>query len=445
MTERGAERGVERGVDRGIVGTVPTLRSHPLRASLSEEMHVRKLPQLAAPLRLMQIVTLMDEDGIAASQAHVVALCAEHGAGPDPASRYFVCRLDGHDFVWERHTEVATYTFVATGHAGAAFGCEPFGDAVNRWVAGLPGEVLRATHVALVEQDADVAPLITHFAMDDLVVCDVAQGRARIWSDFRLHADGFGRLVVRDQGLVGYEAAQLVQRLQELGNYRNMALLGLPLAQRLTPEVSRLEQRLATLTAAVAERVSQDDTLLDELSFLSAQLARLMAETSYRLSATRAYAQLSSDRLAALQVGEVRGHPTLADFTARRLAPAVRTCESFSHRLEGLSQRVAWTSSLLRTRVDTALARQNRDLLDSMDRRTGVQVRLQQAVEGLSVVAISYYLVGLFGYVVKSMHGIGPVPPEVATGMAVPVVIALVAFVMARIRRHAHAHARGGA
>jgi hypothetical protein len=82
--------------------------------------------------------------------------------------------------------------------------------------------------------------LTPNFAEDDLIVCDVADGRARIWSDVRLHADGFGRLLIVDNGLEGAEPAQLVQRLQELGNYRNMALLGLPLAQRLTPQLTAL-------------------------------------------------------------------------------------------------------------------------------------------------------------------------------------------------------------
>ncbi len=36
-----------------------------------------------------------------------------------------------------------------------------------------------------------------------------------------------------------------------------------------------------------------------------------------------------------------------------------------------------------------------------MNRRAELQLRLQQTVEGLSVAAISYYIVGLFGYVAK--------------------------------------------
>lgn len=251
--------------------------------------------------------------------------------------------------------------------------------------------------------------------------------------DFRLNPDGYGRLLVHDRGLMHDEPGQLLLRLQELGNYRNMALLGLPLAQSRTPEVSRLETRLAELTHAVSERASQDETLLDELSFLSAELARIIAETRYRMSATRAYAQLSVDRLAGLKIGAVRGFQSLDDFTERRLVPAVRTCDSFSARLDDLSRRASWTSDLLRTRIDIALARQNRDLLASMDARTKVQLLLQQAVEGLSVVAITYYAVALLEHM---LGVVSFVSHDVAMAFIVPVTFALVALGMNRVHRH---------
>jgi uncharacterized membrane-anchored protein len=303
-------------------------------------------------------------------------------------------------------------------------------------IAALPGELIRATQIAVQRRrvrEPDRAALEALFEASALIACDVADGHARIMSDFTLHADGFGRLLVLDKGLEGDETAQLIVRLQELGNYRNMALLGLPLAQRLTPEVSALERQLSTLTHKVSERGSDDDAMLDELTYVSAELARLMAQTRYRMSATRAYAQLSIERLNSLGISALRGYQTLSDFTERRLVPAVRTCDSFAARLEDLSQRAAWTSELLRTRIDIALAKQNRDLLASMDRRTRLQLRLQQAIEGFSVVAISYYLVALIGDVLGAVPGLRH---EIGVAAAVPLVIAVVAFTVWRIKRH---------
>ena len=419
-------------------------RDHPLRAALSEEMHLRNLPAFSAPTRLVQIVTLDGEKGTTASRAHVEALCGEHGIALPAACRHFRCRLGALDFVWECHTEFSTYTFIRAGAGDTTFGPEDFPGLPTAWLDALPGAVIRATQIALVA--ADVAPveldaLKSRFADADLVVCRVADGHATIWSDFRLQADSFGRLLVRDDGLVGHEVAHLIQRLLELGNYRKMALLGLPLARRLTPDVGQLEQRLMALTGAILARASNDDHLLDELGYISAELARLNAETHYRMSATRAYATLASERLANLRISDVRGYTNLADFTDRRLQPAIRTCQSFSQRLEDLSQRVARTSSLLRTRVDTELAKQNRDLLGSMNRRAHMQLRLQQTVEGLSVMAISYYSVGLVGYVFKAAHHLVPaLDVEIATGMAVPAILAMAFFTMHSIRRRLHHH-----
>jgi uncharacterized membrane-anchored protein len=409
------------------------MRNHALRAALSEEMHLRRLPRLAAPCRLVQIVTVLDEATADAACDHIEALAASGRELVRLASKYGVLALADMIVVWERHTEFATYTVLRPGAFGAPFDPAWFEPVLTTVLRDMPGAVIRATQIA-VTRDADpaAAALDTWFAPEATILCDVADGSARIASDFRLNDDGYGRLLILDRGLERDEPAQLVLRLQELGNYRNMALLGLPLAQRLTPRVSALETRLAQLTHAVSERTSQDDQLLDELTFLSAQLAQLVAETRYRMSATRAYAQLSTDRLASLRIGAVRGYQTLADFTERRLVPAVRTCDSFSARLEDLSQRAAWTSELLRTRIDIALTKQNRDLLLSMDARAKVQLRLQQTVEGLSVVAISYYLVALVGYLLSALPG---VRHDLAVAATVPLVVGAVALGRWRLHR----------
>jgi uncharacterized membrane-anchored protein len=417
-------------------------RDHPMRVALSAEMHVRRLPRLTAPCRLMQVVTQLGEKHTDAARAHIEALMAQAEVVVPLSAKYGVLAIGGMTLVWERHTEFATYTLVrpvvATAPRDAPDLFDPaVFDPVRGWLyRAMPGEIVRATQIALVSDEAfapALADLPRWFSDEAIVVCDVADGTARIASDFRLCDDGYGRLLIHDRGLLHDEPAQLVLRLQELGNYRNMALLGLPLAQRLTPAVSELEARLAELTHAVSERSSQDNVLLDELSYLSAELARIVAETRYRMAATRAYAQISEDRLASLNIGVVRGYQSLDDFTERRLVPAVRTCVSFSARLDDLSRRAAWTSDLLRTRIDIALAHQNRDLLASMDQRTRLQLRLQQTVEGLSVVAISYYLVALIGHVLGAVPA---VPHELAMAVVVPLVVIGVAASLYRMRRH---------
>jgi uncharacterized membrane-anchored protein len=418
------------------------LADHPLRRSLVEELHVRRFPPFTSPARLVQLVMLSGEGTFADDRAAADSLCARFGAPTHKPGKHFVADLGELTFVWERHTEYCTYTFIKPGAAIEPFTRCLLGELPPDWLAAVPGTVLRATQIEILDP-ATPEPLSEDLARwfrdPDLVTCTLMNGGARIWTEFEVYDDGLGRVLVRDQGLSAGDLSRLVQQLQELGNYRNMALLGFPDAQRLTPAVSALESELAALANDLARPGVDDERLLQELSTLSAELARLTASTRYRMSATRAYLDLATDRLKSLGAQRIAGYQTLADFTERRLVPAARTCDSFNRRLGDLTDRASWASSLLRTRVETALESQNRDLLASMNHRTDMQLRLQQTVEGLSVVAISYYAIGLVGYATKAVHDVLPVfDPTVATGAAVPISIGLVWLFLRRVKTRLH-------
>jgi uncharacterized membrane-anchored protein len=428
-------------VPHGLVGFL-TGKSHPLRSALVDEMHVRRFPELSAPMRLTQLVMLTGEQSPEAARRAAVELCRLHGAAP-PAGRYFSVRIGPLHFVWEQHTEVCTYTFIKTGAFSDPFDQPVLLELPHRWVDALPGKVLRATQVALLGRESAepaAGQLERYFDATELMTCEVQGREARIWSDFLLYPDGLGRLLIRDQSLNSMgDTARLVQRLQELGNYRNMALLGLPDAQSQTPLLSALEQRLSALTHEIAAGADGESRLLGDLSDLSAELARITAATRYRMSATRAYAQLVDDRLRELDVRRVAGYQSLADFTERRLTPAVRTCESFSQRLDSLSQGASWVSSLMQARIETKLTRQNTELLQSMNRRARMQLRLQQTIEGLSVFAVTYYLVGILGYVAEGLvPRFGWLDVTAFKGIAAPIVLALTWYMVRRMRRSAN-------
>ena len=420
------------------------LPEHRLRHALLEELHMRRLPRFSAPARLLQIVTVSGEDGYGPDRACAETLCARFGVAPEPG-KHFACVLDGMSFVWERHTEFTSYTFIWPGPVDTLFDDDVLTRLPGGWLPTVPGVVLRAGHIVVLgpaESELPPEEVAANFADPNLVSCLVAQGGARMWSDFRVYADGLGRLLVHNCALEPGDLARLVQQLQELANYRNMALLGLPEAQTEAPELLALERQLAHLTGqitATPEDAGGDDALLGELSSLAAALAALSTRTGYRMSATEAYAELVNDRLRVIGGERIPGYETLTDFTERRLVPGVRTCSSFTRRLQDLSARTDWASSLLRTRVETVMERQSRDLLDSMNRRTGAQLRLQQTVEGLSLVAVSYYAIGLFGYI---FHGVQTVVPSLnatlMTGLAVPVVVVAVGLMLKRVTSRLH-------
>lgn len=384
-------------------GLLADLKSHPMREALTLEMHARRLPRLRIPAQVLQIVALLDPSQSGEAERHLAAIPGCEA--PAPGARYQRCKIGEVELVWERHTEFCTYTLFAEGRTDPIFSQELFGNVDRAWLEAIPGEVVRASHVVFVREEpgSGAEPLDCGFAEDSMVCCDLAGGAARMYSDFRLHPDGNGRLLIIDRGLTGIEPGQLLRRLLELGNYRKMALLGLPIAQAGMSQLEKLETRLADLTTAVANAETEAGGLLAELTGLSAEIAHLSSETRFRMSASIAYGQLVDERLSALRVEPVRGYLSLADFTERRLHPALRTCMSFSGRLSDLAARAEWASALMRTRVETALTAQNRDLLESMDRRASIQLRLQETVERLSVVAISYYAVGLLAYAAKPL------------------------------------------
>jgi uncharacterized membrane-anchored protein len=218
-----------------------------------------------------------------------------------------------------------------------------------------------------------------------------------------------------------------------------MALLALPVAREVAPSISAADRELVAITAAMHNLggLGDERRLLAKLTALAAEVERLTAQSSYRFGAARAYNTLVERRIGELREQRIEGVQTVAEFMDRRLAPALRTCAATAERLEAIAARLQRAGDLLRSRVDIALEAQNQALLASMDRRARIQLRLQATVEGLSVAAISYYVVGLIGYGVKALEKGGvPLSPELATGVAIPVVVVGVWLLVRRVRRH---------
>lgn len=258
-------------------------------------------------------------------------------------------------------------------------------------------------------------------------------------TDFLPDGDGRTRILVIDRGLSPAEAGTLVQRLMEIETYRSLTLLGLPDAHRLAPDLQRIERNLQRLTEVMREPrdIQESRKMLDELSELTAGLEADAAATSYRFNASRAYHQIVIDRLVALGERPVERYSGWHEFLGRRLGPARRTIETQEQRQADLSRKLARATQLLRTRVDVELEHQSRDLLHSMDRAARTQLHLQSTVEGLSVAAISYYVIGLLHHVAEAATEahLTTLNPAVVGGISVPVVVAIVFFVVRGVRR----------
>lgn len=417
------------------------MHDHPQRFALSNEFHARPFPDVTPPVQLSHVAVLIDTKEAGAERRHIEALCDRYGAAHPPAgTNHHTVDIGTVTLRWERHTEFVGYTFMRSGAVDAPFDKPPITVVSKELIDAMPGTVIAAVHLGVngADPEAIQAGPEPWFVQASLASSLVSGGNARVWTDFRTHEDGYGRILITDNGLKPGQAGRLVQRLIEVETYRMLAMLALPIAREVNADVTRLENDLAALTSRMSEvdDLDTEHALLDQLTRLSAAIEDVSASTAYRFSASRAYDALVKARLGKLREERVEGYRTIAGFMERRLDPAMLTCETVAARIETLSKRITRAANLLRTRVDVALEAQNRDLLKSMDQRAKLQLRLQQTVEGLSVAAITYYVVSLIGYALyagkEKLPGLN-VP--IAQGLSIPVVALIVWAGVHRFRK----------
>jgi uncharacterized membrane-anchored protein len=406
--------------------------AHPGRSAALGEVHARPHPLIESPRLLIQLA-FMTEGGGLLDEALLAELSRSVGlTPPGEGARHHVMPWRQGTLRWERHTEFSTYLWEGPlPRSGAA--PHPFGDGFNP-----PGPVISGVRLEIRRKGRGATNPAAAFDPASLCWSEVEGGLAHAITDFRQDGDGLTRILVIDNGLQPARIGALTQNLIEIETYRTLALLGLPLAQSLSPRIKLVENRLVRLTNEMRAETGDSHALLEELTALAAELEADAVASLYRFGASRAYEGIVQERLGTLGEVAVTGSSTWSAFIQRRMAPAMRTCRSVEERMADISTRLSRAATLLRTSVEVELERQNGDLLASMDRRARLQLRLQQTVEGLSVAAISYYVVGLLGHVAAGGRAWLPwLDPDTLTAAAVPIVLLGIWWTVRSIRvRH---------
>jgi len=422
----------------------PIPENHPQRFVLHNEVHARAPFILSLPVRASHLALLLTHEEKAQERKHLIMLCERFGeAPPEKEADHFSATFDSFQIRWEQHGEFSTYSFYV--HDTPK---DPFADSALKkvpvdWLSQLTGQVIVAAHAAIVspadidyDEHADLASLSIHFAGNPVIGSKVTGGAASVFTDFRIHVDGFSRFFIINHGLRTEQAGRLLQRLFEIEVYRVMALLAFPIARKLYPALNKSDRQLYTITNAMTMPDHNDAELLDELTTLAAEVENYISSNHFRFAAASAYYQLVEQRINDLREVRIQGIQTLGEFIKRRLEPAVNTCVSLSRRFSSLSERVSNASQLLRTRVDIIIERQNQGLLTSMALRAKMQLRMQQMVEGISMVAITYYAASLIGKIAEALHVIGwKVKPEIVEGISIPFILIIIAISSKRIHK----------
>jgi len=410
------------------------------RQRLADELHARPFESVATPSVVLSVATLRSgAEQDARCLVHLAELDAGSAASLSGAT-HLRLQWQGIRIKWERHTEFYTFTFFAdSGPAdlGACFDTAWLEALPAGWLSRLPGQMISASQIALLPCPGEpphvrsVAPV---FGSELIVGNRIADGAATVVTDLR-SVLGVTRFLVFDHALNRRRAGRTVQRLIEIDTYRMMALLSLPVASKRMSQLGAEEEQLASLMERFRVSTDGDERLLNELVDLAARVEHALADHGARFSATQAYSGIVNRRIVELREGAVPGLQPLSEFLERRFRPAMDSCAATAARQAQLSERIARAAQLLQTRSEVERERQNQSLLASMDKRQGMQLRLQETVEGLSVIAMTYYGVGLSGYVLKPLAKAVGGNEALFTLLAVPVIGVVVLWSMRRVRR----------
>ncbi len=427
-------------------GRIALPADHPLRRRLNDEVHARPPERIVAPKRVSFVALLADEEQRAASWKTIGDVAARGGAAPPaPEALHFTVKLGDYRLKAERHAEFLRVNVIANGY-GRGGAADPFLEsalesACADWLCELEGQTMSAIHAAIVP--ASNWPPKVHLlaegiaSREQLVGALISDGRGAAFTDLLIGEDGFSRLLILDNGMSSGQSGRNLQRLFEIEAYRMLALLAFPLARTRMGELNALEGELRDAASALVSATEEEEpALLERLTRLAASMESLQSASQFRFAAAASYHELVVQRIAELREGRLEGLQTFSEFFDRRLTPAMRTCRVAVERQETLSARISHATELLSTRVALSSQRQSHALLDSMDRRAQLQLRLQETVEGLSIAAITYYIVSLVGKAAEGLEEEGvKIDPALAMGVAIPVVAAMVAFGVWRIRR----------
>ncbi len=425
--------------------SIMPLTDHPLRYQLSNELHARPFPTINSGSRAL-FLALKQPDGGSRHNAqadldHLILLLDRYGAAhPQPGATHYFGTVGRVRLKWERHTEFVTYTVLMDGLGARPFDPSDFEIFPEDWLSAAPGERITSANLrieARTEGEVVRDRLQDWFAGESLACSEVLDGAAVVSGDFHIDPSGHSRFAVfLSEGVGQARTGRIVQRLFEIETYKAMSMLGFAKVREMSPRLGEVDAELSGLMETMTAERGEAEGQLDRLLRISAELEATQARTAFRFGATGAYETLVHQRIAVLREEPFEGRQTLGEFMMRRFDPAMRTVKSTEGRLTALSERAIRAAQLLRTRVDVDRSAQNQKLLESMDRRADLQLRLQQTVEGLSVVAISYYAVSLAGYLLYPLTDVTGLSKGVLTAIVALPIIAVVWWLIGRIRQH---------
>jgi uncharacterized membrane-anchored protein len=400
-----------------------------------DEVHARPIEFVTCPARVRRVALLLPQNPHAVAEAHRLFSEWCTGAGQPPpreGARQHSLDAGGRHVTWELHTEFVTLTW-ASG----------LGDDEN-WPSGIGLEsfateaLIAAARVDVIEGSSVPEAILSGFQRASLCASAIEEDRGAVATDFVADADGFTHFEFAAGNIAPLQRAIIVRRLLEIETYRTLALLGLPLARSISPELQGAETKLGALVEGMvhATTTEQAQEALSALHALSVNAGELVERTSYRFAASHAYGEVLRTRLRALGERPIPGATSLERYLGNRIDPALATCRAVEKRQAALADKMERATELLNTRISLDIQAQNKAVLSTIADTARSQFRLQKTVEGLSTIAISYYLLGILSYILTGVSEFAHLSKPLLIAVAAPFVVLVVWLMIRSVRGH---------
>lgn len=412
---------------------------HPDRSAIMDEVHARPVEIIPETCRVRRLVVVMPSEPGAMQQAfeRFAQFRATMGAETlQSSSRQYSFETPTRAVTWEFHTEFITITWRA-----ASDDSENWPDDIGLEAIG-DGQLIGAARVDVIEETVIPDRLLGSFNLASLCLADVESGKAQVATDFIPDAARFTRLEFAAGGLTTLRRSIILRRLLEVETYRCMALLGLPLARAASHDVRDMETKLAQVIDRMSDVTNPSNAKenLDELHQLSVRSGQMSERLGYRFAAGRAYGNVLRARLEGLRESGTSRGSTLTHYISNRVDPGLATCEAIEKRLRVLASKIERAIGLLNVRIGVDMQVQNAALLDNIAQTARSQFLLQRTVEGLSTIAISYYLLGIISYLMAGPLSQLHWDKTMALSISAPFVVLIVWFMVRQVRKSHDAH-----
>ena len=429
--------------------------------SFKDELHARPYIKLGNNLRTFHFAYLIKENDEKKSWNYLDKFLRKINFQklPNESSKYWVA--EGKDLTvrYECHTEFISLTLIYPNKIENKNKPKLFDENFLNllpieFLENFPGDHFLSTWIEMVPSNFNFRPIDIedYFYHDNFAGSNVAEDGANVFMSFKSDrtdflGSGFRRVFIQNKNLRTRRTGRLLQRIVELETYQVLSLLGLPQVRQETSNLSNLEKQITEITKSVSKTAKKNlnkksidypdyQQDLNELSYVVAKIEEIDSSTNYRLSATAAYYKLVEQRIQDLREERLESFQTSYEFLSRRLQPAIRTTEAFSRRLESLATRAQRADNLVRTQIEMGVQIQNKNLLESMELRARAQLRLQETVESLSIVAITYYIVGLLSTLVDPINFEKFfISKTVFLALCVPIILILIWYIAKMVRK----------